>query len=124
MYNREYVTPVGNRGMYVLDTASWRTHRPVMDKALCINCGICLGYCPVNSIKWDEAQGYYISYDFCKGCGICAKSCPGQAIAMTAPGKKARISQNACIHCYCCHELCPQRAVELHQSWLGRLLTK
>lgn len=60
----------------------------------------------------------------CVGCGICAKSCPGQAIAMTAPGKKARISQNACIHCYCCHELCPQRAVELHQSWLGRLLTK
>ena len=43
---------------------------------------------------------------------------------MTAPGKKARISQKACIHCYCCHELCPQKAVELHQSWLGRLLTK
>ena len=60
----------------------------------------------------------------CVGCGICAKSCPGQAIAMTAPGKKARISQKACIHCYCCHELCPQKAVELHQSWLGRLLTK
>ena len=60
----------------------------------------------------------------CVGCGICAKSCPGQAIAMTAPGKKARISQKACIHCYCCHELCPQKAVELHQSRLGRLLTK
>ena len=60
----------------------------------------------------------------CVGCGICAKSCPGQAIAITAPGKKARISQKACIHCYCCHELCPQKAVELHQSWLGRLLTK
>ena len=60
----------------------------------------------------------------CVGCGICAKSCPGQAIAMTAPGKKARISQKACIHCYCCHKLCPQKAVELHQSWLGRLLTK
>lgn len=60
----------------------------------------------------------------CVGCGICAKSCPGQAIAMTAPGRKAHIHPKACIHCYCCHELCPQRAVELHQSWLGRLLTK
>ena len=60
----------------------------------------------------------------CVGCGICAKSCPGQAIAMTAPGKKAHIDQKDCIRCYCCHELCTQRAVELHQSWLGRLLTK
>ena len=60
----------------------------------------------------------------CVGCGICAKSCPGQAIAMTAPGRKAHIHPKACIHCYCCHELCPQRAVELHQNWLGRFFTK
>ena len=60
----------------------------------------------------------------CVGCGICAKSCPGQAIAMTAPGKKAHIDQKDCIRCYCCHELCPQKAVELRQNWLGRLLTK
>lgn len=86
MYDREYVTPVGNRGMYVLDTASWRTHRPVMDKALCLNCGICLGYCPVNSIKWSEERGYYISYDFCKGCGICAAECPKKAISMEHEG--------------------------------------
>ena len=70
------------------------------------------------------SQTHRIDGAKCVGCGICAKSCPGQAIAMTAPGKKARISQKACIHCYCCHELCPQKAVELHQSWLGRLLTK
>ena len=60
----------------------------------------------------------------CVGCGICAKSCPGQAIAMTAPGRKAHIHPKACIHCYCCHELCPQKAVELHQNWLGRFFTK
>lgn len=72
--------------MYVLDTASWRTHRPVMEKALCVNCGICLGYCPVNSIKWSEERGYYISYDFCKGCGICAAECPKEAISMEREG--------------------------------------
>ena len=27
-----HVTPLGNQGMYILDTASWRTVRPVMDK--------------------------------------------------------------------------------------------
>ena len=81
MYDREYVTPVGDRGMYVLDTASWRTHRPVMDKALCINCGICLGYCPVGSI-YAEGREILISYDYCKGCGLCAAECPKQAITM------------------------------------------
>ena len=76
MNDAEFVTPIGNRGMYVLDTASWRTHRPVMDNDLCISCGMCLGYCPVNSIRWSEESGYYINYDYCKGCGICAAECP------------------------------------------------
>ena len=86
MYDREYVTPVGNRGMYVLDTASWRTHRPVMDKALCVDLGSCRSYCTENSIKWSEEWGYYIRYDFCKGCGICAAECPKKAISMEHEG--------------------------------------
>ena len=86
MYDRKFVTPVGNKGLYILDTASLRTHRPVMDKSVCINCGICLGYCPVNSIKWSEEQGYYITYDYCKGCGICAVECPKKAISMVKEG--------------------------------------
>ena len=49
MDNR-FVTPLGNEGMYVLDTAAWRIVRPVMNKETCINCGICMGYCPVNSV--------------------------------------------------------------------------
>ena len=46
MNDKRYYTPLGNDGMYVLDTAAWRTHRPVMNKEKCINCGICMGYCP------------------------------------------------------------------------------
>ncbi len=82
MYNKKFVTPVGNKGMYVLDTATWRTHRPVMDKSRCVNCGMCLGYCPVNSVRFSENSGYYICYDYCKGCGICAVECPKSAISM------------------------------------------
>ena len=82
MYDKVFVTPVGNKGMYVLDTSSWRTHKPVMDKSICINCGICMGYCPVKSIKYSEEEGYYICYDYCKGCGICAVECPKKAISM------------------------------------------
>ena len=79
--DREHVTPLGNDGMYILDTASWRVVRPVMNKDRCVNCGICLGYCPVDSI-YAEGREILISYDYCKGCGLCAAECPKQAITM------------------------------------------
>ena len=80
MDNR-FVTPLGNDGMYILDTAAWRIVRQVMDKEKCINCGVCMGVCPVNSIYADGKE-ILISYDYCKGCGICAVECPKQAINM------------------------------------------
>lgn len=85
MIDKRFVTPLGNEGMYVLDTASWRILRPVMNKEKCINCGICMGYCPVNSI-FCEDKVYSISYDYCKGCGICAVECPKRAIDMIPEG--------------------------------------
>ena len=78
---REHITPKGDTGMYVLDTASWRVFRPVMDKEKCIECGLCMAYCPVDSVISDGAC-YTITYDFCKGCGLCAKECPKGAISM------------------------------------------
>ena len=68
---RKFVTPVGNEGMYILDTASWRIVKPVMNKEKCVECGICLTYCPVNSIEF-KSDKYIINYDFFKGCGICS----------------------------------------------------
>ena len=87
MNGTRFVTPLGNEGMYVLDTAAWRIVRPVMDKSKCINCGICMGYCPVNSIIFENVQ-FLISYDYCKGCGICAAECPRLAMRMRPEGGK------------------------------------
>ena len=87
MYDRKFVTTVGNRGMYVLDTASWRVHRPVIDRNLCSGCGICLSYCPVNSVRFNEKRGYCIDYSYCKGCGICAVECPRKAVNMVKEEK-------------------------------------
>lgn len=86
MSEHRYVTPIGNDGMYVLDTASWRIVRPVMDKTKCVECGMCLAYCPVGAIVGTPEKTYCICYDYCKGCGICASECPKQAIMMDAEG--------------------------------------
>ena len=81
-----HITPIGNDGMYILDTASWRVLRPVLDQEKCSRCGICLSYCPVNSIHKDEEGKYEIHYDYCKGCGICANECIKDAIEMVPEG--------------------------------------
>lgn len=71
--------PYGDQGLYILDTASWRAYRPEIDKDLCVNCGICLSYCPVNSF-YKQDKEIILSLEYCKGCGICKQECPKQAI--------------------------------------------
>ncbi len=56
----------------------------------------------------------------CTGCGVCIANCPVQTIAHV--GNRAQILLPDCIRCYCCHEGCPEHAIELRQSWLGRTL--
>jgi len=86
MTGRKFISPIGDEGIYTLDTASWRTVRPVMNKARCTECGICMTVCPVNSIVGDENKKYTIVLDYCKGCGICAHECALKAIDMVPEG--------------------------------------
>lgn len=81
-----HITPIGNDGLYILDTASWRVFRPVMNKEKCVECGMCLTYCPVNAIIRTADKKYQITYDYCKGCGICANECKKKAIDMVLEG--------------------------------------
>ena len=84
--SRNFITPIGDEGIYTLDTGSWRTFRPIMNKDKCVECGICMSFCPVGSITGNEQKVYTIGYEFCKGCGICAYECPSQAINMAKEG--------------------------------------
>ncbi len=84
MSEKKYYSLIGDEGLYVLDTASWRTEKPVMNKDKCIECGICMTFCPVCSIEWTSGEKYDINYSHCKGCGICANECPHKAIDMVS----------------------------------------
>jgi pyruvate ferredoxin oxidoreductase gamma subunit len=64
-------------------TGNWRTSgRPVMDREVCISCGLCWIMCPEIAFSKDENEGYTWSGKYCKGCGICVDICPKNALTM------------------------------------------
>jgi uncharacterized protein (DUF362 family)/ferredoxin len=57
----------------------------------------------------------------CTKCGICARGCPVSPPAIepqAEPGKQ--VDDARCIGCYCCHEFCPNKTIELSKPWLAR----
>ena len=51
-------------------------------------------------------------------CGVCVRSCPAKTIVLREKNgrKTAHIAKKDCIRCYCCQELCPIGAVEIHEN--------
>jgi uncharacterized protein (DUF362 family)/Pyruvate/2-oxoacid:ferredoxin oxidoreductase delta subunit len=58
----------------------------------------------------------------CNGCRTCLRNCPPQAIVMV--DKRPVVDYGQCIRCFCCQELCPQQAVTIHHTWLGRMILR
>ena len=56
----------------------------------------------------------------CTGCATCERACPTGAIVVRQ--RLAVVDDGSCIRCYCCHELCPENAVDLEPALLGRLV--
>ena len=57
----------------------------VIDKEMCIGCGICASLCPYQAIKMvsvDKKKKAETIAASCKGCGICSSRCPSFAISM------------------------------------------
>jgi len=52
--------------------------QPRIDPALCQACGICVQWCPTDSIQVEEAA--QITPETCIGCGECIAACPEDAV--------------------------------------------
>lgn len=57
--------------------------KPVLDKDKCTECGTCVEFCPMGSIK-KEAPGYVEG--MCIKCGACIKKCPAKALRFDDAG--------------------------------------
>lgn len=55
----------------------------------------------------------------CQQCKLCVEGCPTKAMQWD---DRPWIKEDVCIHCLCCHELCPESAWEL-EGFLGRWMT-
>jgi len=69
--------------------------RPIIDKTICTNCGTCVRLCPVTpkAVNWHAGD----------------------------ESKPPTFKYDRCIRCYCCQELCPEGAVTIRDTLLGRI---
>ena len=60
--------------------------------------------------------------DACVLCGECVLNCPVQALRRE--GRRIVTHPAECITCYCCSEVCRQRAIEMRRPLMGRVLRR
>jgi uncharacterized protein (DUF362 family)/Pyruvate/2-oxoacid:ferredoxin oxidoreductase delta subunit len=60
--------------------------------------------------------------DVCTGCGHCPRACPVGAV--TVVDGKPVFDYEKCVRCFCCIELCPQRALRVTRGPIGNLFLK
>jgi uncharacterized protein (DUF362 family)/NAD-dependent dihydropyrimidine dehydrogenase PreA subunit len=59
-------------------------------------------------------------HKLCTGCSACVKSCPAGIIKMNNRRPYADLSK--CIRCFCCQELCPQKAITIKTPLLNKII--
>ena len=65
----------------------------------------------------------------CVGCGICVETCPLENKAISIRNDiysrpVAEYDYSRCIKCYCCQEMCPERAITVKKSLLAKIIDR
>ena len=53
-----------------------------VDRSKCIDCGACIGLCPVDALNFDEQKALEVQEDKCIQCNACVKACPMKALSI------------------------------------------
>ena len=69
-----------------LNTGSWRSERPVVERNDCNYCGLCALFCPTQCMM-NMKDHFLPNLEYCKGCGTCARECPKRVIRMVSEGE-------------------------------------
>lgn len=54
----------------------------VIERAVCVACGVCTKACPRDAISIYKGCFAQINEDTCVGCGLCGKACPAGCITV------------------------------------------
>ncbi|MDR0466868.1 MAG: 4Fe-4S binding protein [Deltaproteobacteria bacterium] len=62
-----------------------------VNAAWCKGCGICVAFCPKNTLELDRAgKALQAKPDDCIRCGMCALYCPDLAVSVDLPPAKGK----------------------------------
>ncbi len=64
-------------------------------------------------MKRKEKKMFVINREWCKGCGICVEFCPKDSLAMDEMEKAKLAYPEKCNSCGMCELRCPDLAIEL-----------
>ena len=65
----------------------------------------------------------------CVGCGVCEATCPLENKVVivredSSGNRVAAYDYSRCIKCYCCQEMCPERAITVKKSLLAKIVDR
>lgn len=96
--------------------------KPIVLEDKCIGCGICEETCPV------EGKAIKLKPRITKAMGESSMGAGGVRGLMKTEGtpvkKVAMYNYDKCIKCYCCQEMCPEKAISVQKSLLAKIIDR